>query len=359
METIAQKERKENSCFDYNKRILLEGYLLGKTGFPKITSRTELAKIFNCDRKTIYNEIMRGTVEHIRSDLSRVYEYNAEYAQNIADERNANRGCTPRIMIDSALSRELKRYIVDKKYSPYAAVAELNKNGWPSKTRASEKTVYNWVNGGLIYGISRTDLPNKGVKYREKGSTRRYSRAKCAEHSIENRPKEAENRENFGHWELDTVKGGKDTSTECLFTMTERKSRNEIVRKMPDAKGKSTVDVLDEIERRIGSEAFRRIFITLTCDGGTEFMDIEGIERSCIDGKPRTKVYFAHPYTACERGTNENHNRILRRFFPKGCDFSKVTDEEVAHAEHWMNNYPRRLHGGKTPAMIYKKCCNF
>ena len=161
MESLAQKERKENSCFDYNKRILLEGYLLGKTGFPKITSRTELAKIFNCDRKTIYNEIMRGTVEHIRSDLSRVYEYNAEYAQNIADERNANRGCTPRIMIDTALSRELKRYIVDKKYSPYAAVAELNKNGWPSKTRASEKTVYNWVNGGLIYGISRTDLPNR------------------------------------------------------------------------------------------------------------------------------------------------------------------------------------------------------
>ena len=79
MKTLAQKERKENSCFDYNKRILLEGYLLGKTGFLKITSRTELAKIFNCDRKTIYNEIMRGTVEHTRSDLSRVYEYNADF----------------------------------------------------------------------------------------------------------------------------------------------------------------------------------------------------------------------------------------------------------------------------------------
>ena len=117
MESLAQKERKENSCFDYNKRILLEGYLLGKTGFPKITSRTELAKIFNCDRKTIYNEIMRGTVEHTRSDLSRVYEYNAEYAQNIADERNANRGCTTRIMIDRTLRREAKRDIGDKRDS--------------------------------------------------------------------------------------------------------------------------------------------------------------------------------------------------------------------------------------------------
>ena len=76
METIAQKERKENSCFDYNKRILLEGYLLGKTGFLKITSRTELAKIFNCDRKTIYNEIMRGTVELTGEKWRNFYLYN-------------------------------------------------------------------------------------------------------------------------------------------------------------------------------------------------------------------------------------------------------------------------------------------
>ena len=359
MEIIAQKERKENSCFDHDKRILLEGYLLGKTGFPKITGRTQLARIFNCDRKTIYNEIKRGTVEHLKSDLSTVMEYNADYAQNIADALNENRGCVPKIMLDTALARELRRLIVDMNFSPYAALAELETKGWPSKTRCVEKTVYNWVNGGLIHGIGRKDLPNKGVKYREAGSTRRYSRAECAAHSIDMRPKDADDRNSFGHWELDTVKGGKDAPTDCLFTMTERKSRKEIARKMPDAKGKSTVAVLDEIERKIGSGAFRRIFITMTCDGGSEFMDIEGIERSCIDGRPRTKLYFAHPYTACERGTNENHNRILRRFFPKGCDFSKVTDDEVADAVNWMNSYPRRIHGGKTPAMLYKKYCSF
>lgn len=359
MENIARKERKENGCFDYNKRILLEGYLLGKAGFPKITSRTELARIFECDRKTIYNEIRRGTVEHMRSDLSTVMEYNADYAQNIADTLNANRGSVPKIMLDTALARELRRLIVDMDFSPYAALAELDEKGWPSETRCVEKTVYNWVNGGLIHGVERTDLPNKGVKYKENGSTRRYGRAECAAHSIDYRPAEADDRSNFGHWELDTVKGGKNTPTDCLFTMTERKSRNEIARKMPDAKGKSTVEILDGIEREIGSEAFRRIFITMTCDGGSEFMDIAGIERSCVDGKPRTKLYFAHPYTACERGTNENHNRILRRFFPKGCDFSKVTDEEVAAAVSWMNSYPRRIHGGKTPAMIFKKSCNF
>lgn len=91
METLPRKERKENSCFDNNKRMILEGYLLGKTGFPKITDRTQLAEFFKCNRKTIYNEIKRGTVEHLQSDLSTIFEYNAEYAQNIANERNANR----------------------------------------------------------------------------------------------------------------------------------------------------------------------------------------------------------------------------------------------------------------------------
>ena len=103
METLPRKERKENSCFDNNKRMILEGYLLGKTGFPKITNRTQLAEIFKCDRKTIYNEIKRGTVEHLQSDLSTIFEYNAEYAQNIANERNANRGMIPKIMLDTAV----------------------------------------------------------------------------------------------------------------------------------------------------------------------------------------------------------------------------------------------------------------
>ena len=150
MGRATQKERKENSCFNHSKRILLEGYLFGRTGFPKITSRTQLAGIFKCDRKTSYNERARGSIEHTRRDLSTVLEYNAEYAQG-----------------------------------------------------------------------------------------------------IDNRPREAWDRANFWHWEIDTVRGGR------------------------------------------------------------------GIERSCIDGKPRTRLFFAHSSAAGERGTNENHNMILRHFFAK------------------------------------------
>ena len=359
MKNITQKERKLNSCFDYKKRQKLEAYLLGKNGKQKITSRTELAKRFDCDRKTIYNEIKRGQVSHTKSDLSEVVEYNADYAQIKADWENSNKGRNLKLGKDYELCAELKRLIVEKKYSPYAAIAEFNLKGWKTETRFCEKTLYNWINKGYLLEIDKTDLPNKGIKYKEKGSKKRYSRPKCAEHSIELRPKEVETRETFGHWEFDTVKGGKNTSTECLFTMTERKTREEIAKKIRNAKSESIVEILDKIERELGAEKFRKIFITITCDGGSEFMDIEGMERSCIDGLPRTKVYIAHPYSACERGTNENHNRILRRFFPKGCDFSKVTEEEIEEAQDWMNNYPRKIHNGETPKMIYKQCCNF
>lgn len=92
MENLPQKRRKENGCFDYNKRLLLEGYLIGKKGYPKLTGSTELAKIFDCDRKTIYNEKKRGLVEHAKSDLGKILECNADHAQQNADWENTARG---------------------------------------------------------------------------------------------------------------------------------------------------------------------------------------------------------------------------------------------------------------------------
>ena len=98
---------------------------------------------------------------------------------------------------------------------------------------------------------------------------KRFSRIECAKRSVEYRPKEIEEREEFGHWELDTVKGGKDAAQDCLFTMTERKTRKEKAEKMPNAKAESTVAYLNKMEREMGSERFRKTFKTLTCDGGT------------------------------------------------------------------------------------------
>ena len=82
-------------------------------------------------------------------------------------------------------------------------------------------------------------------------------------------------------------------------------------------------------------------------------MDYEGMMTSKETGEQRTQVYYCHPYRSNERGTNENQNRMFRRFFPKGTDLDAVPDEDISAVQDWMNNYPRKLLGGKTAGMLF------
>ena len=111
---------------------------------------------------------------------------------------------------------------------------------------------------------------------------------------------------------------------------------------------------VDRLERIYGA-AFYEIFKTITVDNGSEFADADGIERSARrkDAK-RTTVYYCHAYSSCERGTNENINRMIRRQFPKGTDFDKVTAAEVKRVETWLNNYPREILGFMSSAQAFE-----
>lgn len=93
-----------------------------------------------------------------------------------------------------------------------------------------------------------------------------------------------------------------------------------------------------------------------TFDNGSEFMDCAGIEKS-VYGKDRkrTKVYYCHPYSAYERGTNENINKMIRRFLPKGTDFRKVTAAYIQRVETWINNYPREILGFETSGSLFER----
>ena len=106
-----------------------------------------------------------------------------------------------------------------------------------------------------------------------------------------------------------------------------------------------SINALDKLEQECGTELFRKLFKTITVDNGTEFADAEGIAAS-IDGSgtKRTKVYYCHPYSSWERGSNEVTNKMIRRKVPKGSNFDNKTEEEIRQIEHWINNYPRKLH---------------
>lgn len=127
--------------------------------------------------------------------------------------------------------------------------------------------------------------------------------------------------------------------------------------RIPNRKAETVVKALDALERKLGARRFRAIFKSITFDNGTEFAASEELERSCVNKRlPRTKVYFCHPYSSWERGTNENTNGMIRRRFPKGTNFAAVTNAQIAQAENWINNYPRKILGYKSSEIVFREC---
>lgn len=214
---------------------------------------------------------------------------------------------------------------------------------------------------GLFLNLTQEELPRHGKKkhkYKKVKKNKSASRAPAGE-SIEQRPEEIDEREEFGHWEGDTVYSGKGKrkTTRALLTLTERKTRKEIIIAIPNRKAETVVKALDALERKLGARRFRAIFKSITFDNGTEFAAAEELERSCINKHlPRTKVYFCHPYSSWERGTNENTNGMIRRRFPKGTNFAAVTNAQITQAENWINNYPRKILGYKSSEIVFREC---
>ena len=139
---------------------------------------------------------------------------------------------------------------------------------------------------------------------------------------------------------------GKAGTKPALLTLTERTTREEIIRKIPDKKAATILAALDEIES--STPDFKQKFKSITTDNGPEFLDYTGLRRSIWEGT-RFEIWYCHSFASWEKGTNERNNRIIRRFFPKGTDFTKVTKKQVAAVQDWMNDYPRKILDWKTP----------
>ena len=155
------------------------------------------------------------------------------------------------------------------------------------------------------------------------------------------------------HWEMDSVLSAKEGGSKKRFlTMTERTSRADLMFLMSDGTMASVVAVLDTLEKKLGSVNFRRIFQTITVDNGSEFQDWEGMTRA-VDGEgDRTHIYYCHPYSAYERGSNENGNRMIRRKVPKGTDFTGITEDDTLRVQRWVNEYPRGILGGRCAGRV-------
>lgn len=310
----------------------------------------EIAASLGRHYTTIYKEIKKGTVTLKNSDWTYRAEYLADTAQRVTDDRSKNKGRDLKIGHDHDLAARIEYLIGECHYSPYAASVEIRKDCSFSITLC-KGTIYNYIDAGIFLNITNDDLYSKKHKRKKKGKPHpRPSYKNLHTKGIEERPEEADDRENSGHWEMDTVYSGKGTSTACVLALTERSGRLEHLALMPDRTLASTVKALDRIEQAIGYEAFTGRFKTITVDNGSEFSDDCQLERSCIyPDRKRTRVYYCHPNCSWERGSNENQNKLVRHWIPKGEDISRYSEADIARIESWMNDYPREMLGGMSP----------
>ena len=280
-------------------------------------------------------------------------KYNADRAHAKALERIGNRGNVSIISINE----KLKKYIIRKLkigWSPEQISIRLPIDYADDKTmRISHEAIYQYVyaqvrrggNGAVKEGCEdlRSCLTRRHKRRAKKGMRAAQKAERNASlPSIDDRPRVVEERSRVGDWEDDFLVSR--ASKVCIKSVNERKSGIVLFGKTKDGTAKWGDMVLFEKLKGIPSKYLK----TLTRDNGSENKDWETVEKTL-----GLLVFFAHPYHSWERGSNENCNGLLRRYFPKGTDWSNVTEAQIARAEYLINNRPRKRFGGFTPVEMF------
>lgn len=342
------KERK-GKHLEYSERLSIERWW----NRDKRT-KVEIAELLDRTEKTIRNEIKRGLVKNLTTELIEIWVYSADVAQQKYEYYLKAKGPKLKIDNDYELKEYIEKSIKEDKKSPEVIAKNIKKMKF--KTTMCARTIRNNIYAGDIYDIKPTDMIYK-KEYKEKNKDKTICEKVPPEKSIDYRPEEANTREVYGHWEGDLVIGTKKRGS-VLFTLTERKTREEIIVKIAGKKAEYVAQALDLIEKKY-KKIFYTKFKTITFDNGCEFRNWKCLEKSydCRRKLPRTQVYYAHPYRSGERGSNENANRLIRRFIPKGTDITPISEEYIQKIEDWINNYPRAMFNYKSTNEILSEIC--
>jgi IS30 family transposase len=272
--------------------------------------------------------------------------YIPRLAHERALEKRMHRGRTERLK-----NPVLREYVIAHLklgWSPeQIAATAKNAVGIPIFHEAIYQFVYARVSKAshLIYAHQedlRPYLPRHRRHRMHKGLRKPYRIEKGPLPSIDSRPKEADARERIGHWEDDCIVSR--ASPDRLKTINERVSGVVFVDRAADGTMAETNRIVTERMKAI-PHSLRR---TLTRDRGSENLGYEALEKEL-----NIKIFFAHAYHSWERGSNENLNGLIRRFFPKKTDFRKISDEEIRMVEWLLNSRPRKRLGWKTPYQVF------
>jgi IS30 family transposase len=302
-----------------------------------------IAKTLDRNVSTISREVGAGSCNQ--------YTYRAEKAQNRAI-RNSRKRRGGKYSLDGNI--RLKLYVFRKlrlQWSP-VQIAEMLEKDYPTDTtmRLSPESIYTY-----LYVLPKGTLKKELLSCLRQNRKHRHKQRRGAEAkrkledmlSIEERPKEVEDRIIPGHWEGDLIVGKNNRS--ALGTLVERTTRTTILVPIKSRDAEVVAKAFAKAVKRLPKE----MRLTLTYDQGREmashklFTNITGV-----------KVYFAHPRSPWERGTNENTNGLIRQYFPKGTEFNKVSRYEVKRAQDRLNGRPRKTLGFQTPYEVFNKLIN-
>ncbi len=321
-------ESKKYVRLTYKDRVIIETLLREKK------SKIFISKQINRSRSTVTRELQKWVKKP--TDV-----YKADLAHWCAQDDYLNKRNLDKIGTHKRLKMFVYRGLING-WSPEQIAGKI-KIDYPGNSimnishEAIYTHIYNHNKGKLRRKLISLLVYCKSKRRSRKGIKKERKRIKDPT-SIDLRPADVMLRKEVGHWEGDLVVGVKQAS--AIGTLVERKTRLTCIVKLNNRKSDTVTKAFAKPLNNMES-IFRK---SMTYDNGMEMANHKWFSQ-----QTQMDVYFAHPYSSWERGTNENTNGLIRRYFPKGTDFSKVTETELKQVEERLNNRPRKVLGYRTP----------
>ena len=360
MKSVSNKDynieykQKQYKHLNIKERVMIETIMKEQLEVYRKVNITSIAKKLNRSKSTISREIRRNRFVVVTEVFNKdsifkkkkviTFEYESTEANEKALKKQKEKGTSRiKLLYNKQLIKEVNRLLKEEGKSPDIVAYRIRQDN-SFNVKVSTNTIYDGIRKGYLE-VSTKDRKRMKDKSRRCRVERNKIPESKKDRSIELRPDYINNRKEFGHFEMDLVLGKQGKDTECLLTLTERKTRFEIVIKLNNKSSSEVIGAINSIKEHLKGYS-SEIFKSITTDNGSEFSRYEEIEE--ILG---TMIYFCHPGASYEKGTNERHNGMLREYIPKGSDISKYSAEDLDRIVSKLNDLERKKLNYYTPYM--------
>ena len=360
MKSVSNKDynieykQKQYKHLNIKERVKIETMMNDQLEVYGKVNITKIAQKLNRSKSTISREIRRNRFVVVTEVFNKdsifkkkkviTFEYESTEANEKALKKQKEKGTSRiKLLYNKQLIKEVNRLLKEEGKSPDIVAYKIRENK-TFNVKVSTNTIYDGIRKGYLE-VSTKDRKRMKDKSRRCRVERNKIPESKKDRSIELRPDYINNRKEFGHFEMDLVLGKQGKDKECLLTLTERKTRFEIVIKLNNKSSSEVIGAINSIKEHLKGYS-SEIFKSITTDNGSEFSRYEEIEE--ILG---TMVYFCHPGASYEKGTNERHNGMLRKYIPKGSDISKYSAEDLDRIVSKLNDLERKKLNYYTPYM--------